>query len=580
VLRCPPGETRTYRFSVETVQTARLLEAEQRGRLALSGLVELRCHGTGPKGTPVGVRFGELDAPVLEVAGQSALSPATARALIGPEAVATLDSEGGFVAWQAPTEAPPLFGHLARGVLAELVIRRDAEPDASTWSTTMPGPLGLTEVDYTRLPDAPDGAVRLERRPTGFVRLDALPPGVDAARTVLALDGEAVAELTEGRIRALTSELRVQVTAPDDRPLLSVASSARFDLLNVGRFDPSAARAGLAALPAALPADVPAEDPALERRLLEARIDGLTFDQLGDDLLEFANGGAVPDHNRWLWRATGLLIAEPARCADLVALFGDPHLTREARGLVLDLLTHAGHAEAQVALRTALDGEVARSVPEAAALYQRVALLEVPTAETLAWALERHTDADPALTGATAVSLGALTGQRARQGDAEGAAAGNAALLRSLATARDPVAREHLVLALGNAGLPENQPRLDRLAADPDPGVRAAVATALRKTPTPEARATLLGLLGDPDAEVQRTAGKVLGTQVLDAEVLGVLAARIAGGEIGDAAWPGLLTALARRPEEPATRTVFAAMLRRPGVDPLLAERIRGLLGT
>jgi hypothetical protein len=579
-LRCPVGESRTYRFEMETTQSARLLEAEQRGHLTLAGLVELRCHGEGPQGTAVGVRFGEFETARLEVAGQAALTPAATRALIGPEAVATLDAQGRFAGWQAPAEAPALFGHLSRGVFMELAVSLDADPGALTWSATAPTALGLVAVDYTRLPEAGDGAARVERRPSGFERLDALPPGAATDRIKVDVDGEARAEIAAGRVRTLAGTTSVQAFAADGRTLLDVTTRADFTLTAVGRFDPAGARAALAALSPALPADLPAADPALERRLLEARVDGLTFDGLTDDLLEFANGGAMPDHNRWLWRATGLLIAEPARCRELVPLFEDPHLTQEARALLLDLLANAGHADAQAALRAALDGETARTVPEAAALYQRVALLEAPDAETLAWALERHVEAPEALAGATAVSLGAVTGLRARQGDADGAAAANGALLRTVAAAREPAAREVAVLALGNAGLPQNQVHLERLAADPDPGVRAAVATALRKTATPEARATLLGLLGDAEATVQRAAGKVLGTQTLDDETMTVLAARIAGGEIGDAAWPGLLTALAQRPDEPAARIVYAAMLRRPGLDPLLAERIRGLLGS
>lgn len=585
-LRCPAGESRTYRFEMDTTQSARLLEAEQRGHLALAGLVELRCHAEGPQGTVVGVRFGELDTARLDVAGQAALTPAATRALIGPEAVATLDAQGRFTGWQAPADAPPLFGHLSRGVLAELVVSLDAEPGALTWTTTAPTALGLVAMAYTRLPDARDGAAQVERRPTGFERLDALPPGASADRAGRAdrievdVEGEARAEISAGRVRTLAGTTSVQAFAADGRTLLDVTTRADFTLTAVGQFDPVGARAALATLAPALPADLPAADPALERRLLEARVDGLTFDGLTDDLLEFANGGAMPDHNRWLWRATGLLIAEPARCRALVPLFEDPHLTQDARALLLDLLANAGHADAQAALRAALDGETARTVPEAAALYQRVALLEAPDAETLTWALERHAEAPEALAGATAVSLGAVTGLRARQGDADGAAVGNAALLRTVAAAGDPAAREVAVLALGNAGLPQNQVHLERLAADPDAGVRAAVATALRKTATPEARATLLGLLGDAEPTVQRAAGKVLGTQTLDDETLTVLAARIAGGEIGDAAWPGLLTALAQRPDEPAARIVYAAMLRRPGLDPLLAERIRGLLGS
>jgi hypothetical protein len=66
--------------------------------------------------------------------------------------------------------------------------------------------------------------------------------------------------------------------------------------------------------------------------------------------------------------------------------------------------------------------------------------------------------------------------------------------------------------------------------------------------------------------------------QTLDADSLAVIAAGVATGQIGPAAWPGLLTALSALPGDAGARAVMAAMLRTPGLDPVLAERIRGLM--
>ncbi len=183
-----------------------------------------------------------------------------------------------------------------------------------------------------------------------------------------------------------------------------------------------------------------------------------------------------------------------------------------------------------------------------------------------------------ALGEAALVTVGALVGQRALQGDTEGAADANSRLLSRLESAKTPRARELAVLALGNAGLPQNLPRLAALARDPEPDVRSAVATALRKTPTDEARGTLIGLLTDADDEVQRAAGRGVARQTLDADALAVIAAGVATGEIRPAAWPGLLTALSAMPGDAGARAVLGAMLRVPGLDPMLAERIRGLI--
>lgn len=572
---CTPGEVRTYALSLQTDQTAQMMDAAQTGHLDLAATIELRCHAA----QVVGLRFTDLQRHELTMLGQAVLTDAEAAraALVGPEAVATLSPQGALESLQPPEGVDPLFRHLARAVLAEIqvVTDRDAEPDAATWRVEETTPQGRATVDYTRLPAAGDGFVTLEKVRADYVRLDALPMGTVADR--VETGGALVARLRDGRVESLAGDDTVSATAADGRTVLDARTHLSLTLTDVGRFDPRADADAIAAR-ASVPADGPDESPALERRLLEARVDGLTMETLVDTVLEFGDGGTLPDHNRWLWRATGLLTLHPERCAELVTMFGDPNLTPAARGLLADLLANAGHPQAQAALRRMLDDDAARRDAAGPALLQRAALLENPTAETLDWALGRMEQDEGALGEAALVTVGALAGQRALQGDTEGAADANTRLLGRLESARTPRARELAVLALGNAGLSQNLPRLAALARDPEPDVRCAVATALRKTPTDEARGTLLGLLTDSDDEVQRAAGRGMARQSLDADALAVIAAGVATGEIRPAAWPGLLTALSALPGDAGARAVLAAMLRAPGLDPLLAERIRGLM--
>jgi hypothetical protein len=573
---CTPGEVRTYALSLQTDQTAQMMDAAQTGHLDLAATLELRCHAA----QVVGLRFTELQRHDLTMLGQAVLTDAEAAraALVGPEAVATVSPQGALESLQPPEGGDPLFRHLSRAVLAEIqvVTEREAEPDATTWRVEETTPLGRVTVDYTRLPAAAgDDFVTLEKVRADYVRLDALPMGTVADH--VETGGALVVRLRDGRVESLVGEDTVSATATDGRTVLDARTHVSLTLTDVGRFDPRADADALAAR-ARVPAEGPDESPALERRLLEARVDGLTMEALVDTVLEFGDGGTMPDHNRWLWRATGLLTLHPERCAELVTMFGDPNLTPAARGLLADLLANAGHPQAQAALRRMLDQDAARSDAAGPALLQRAALLENPTAETLDWALSRMEQDEGALGEAALVTAGAVAGQRALQGDTEGAAEANTRLLGRLERAKTPRARELAVLALGNAGLPQNLPRLAALARDPEPDVRSAVATALRKTSTDEARGTLLGLLTDSDDEVQRAAGRGMARQSLDADSLAVIAAGVATGEIRPAAWPGLLTALSALPGDAGARAVLAAMLRAPGLDPLLAERIRGLM--
>lgn len=284
------------------------------------------------------------------------------------------------------------------------------------------------------------------------------------------------------------------------------------------------------------------------------------------------------DHNRWLWRATGLLTLRPELCDQFDALFQDPYLNHTVRAMILDLLTNVGHAQAQAALRRLLATDAARQGPGAAALYQRLALLDAPDAATLDLAESRFdTDEGPSR-GPAAVVLGAVAGQRHRSGDLEGARRANEKLVSALRAAGEPGERAALVLGLGNAGLEENVATLRALAEDEDSGVRGAVATALRKTATPEAEALLLDLLTDADPQVQLDASESLARQSVSDLTLRAVEARAASGAIALDAVPGVVTFLSAHLESEPGRAALRALLARDGLDPVMQQRIRGLL--
>ncbi len=353
---CPPGEVRTYALTLQTEQTAQMLDAPQTGRLDLAATVELRCH----EAQVVGLRFTDLQRHALTMLGQAVLTDAEAAraALVGPEALATLSPLGALESLQPPEGVDPLFRHLARAVLAEIQVVTDADPEAATWRVEEVTPLGRATVDYTRLPGL---AGQRPRRPGEGPRRVRAPgcPAPGHGRGPRGDRRRAVARLRDGRLDSLLGDETLSALAADGRAVLEARTQLSLKLVDVGRFDPRADAATLAARPR-VSADGPDASPALERRLLEARVDGLTMESLVDTVLEFGDGGTMPDHNRWLWRATGLLTLHPERCAELVAMFGDPNLTPAARGLLADLLANAGHPQAQAALRRMLDDDAAR----------------------------------------------------------------------------------------------------------------------------------------------------------------------------------------------------------------------------
>src|SRR4051812_1113983 len=105
------------------------------------------------------------------------------------------------------------------------------------------------------------------------------------------------------------------------------------------------------------------------------------------DVKRFANGGVMPEHTRWLWRATGVLLQDPEAAKAMLEAFQDKSLNDSARELILDCLASAGNASSQAALRGALDSPVTRKSAEAPMWIQRVSFVDAPeraTAEQIA----------------------------------------------------------------------------------------------------------------------------------------------------------------------------------------------------
>ncbi|MEZ4463990.1 MAG: HEAT repeat domain-containing protein [bacterium] len=500
----------------------------------------------------VALGFGDVERASLVVGGQDALGDGGWRGL---EATLDVAPSGAIQGVQFPAGAPAPFRTLVQLVLTETQVRLG---EGSSWTVPETTQHGVARSVYTQA----EGG--LSRARAAYDRLQAAP---DAEAEV---DGRAIITLEDGHVRRLAAEETLRARAAG-RVAIEARTETRFELVAVAADDRPAPR-GLVA--ARLGEGAEAADH--DARLLADRIDGLTADALEAMLRGAAQSGHLPDHNRSLWRAVGLLRSDDALCATLAGLAAAPDASSAGRALVLDLLTSAGTPAAQAALRDALGAESVQQDPKFPLLFQRLSLITLPDAQTLAY-LEAHYDAPGGETlGAAAFALGAAAGRTARAGDAQGRALADR-LLADLQAAETADQQAVRLIALGNAGLPDHQDALLPFTRAEDPEVRRAAAASLRKLDTPAARGALLDLAGDTDPRVQRRALESLGRQGARPEDLAPLA-RIAG-TTAEPALDLLVDLVAPHAHAPAGRAVLDAVLARKLHDARIKTRIRALLG-
>jgi hypothetical protein len=234
-------------------------------------------------------------------------------------------------------------------------------------------------------------------------------------------------------------------------------------------------------------------------RALEERVRGMTWESMRDDLLRYGAGGKMPEHNRWLWRAAGLLRLDPAMAEKLEALFFDDGLEGPTKALVLDLLAQVGHPEAQAALRRILSDPRAQARADFGQLIQRAGFVREPeaaTVQTVQGVFE--SPPTPEASRASAATLGALAA-------ASGAEAPVDALLDAAAQASG-LDREAALVGLGNSRNPKAREVIAKGLSAPEESTRAAAARALRHFTDDESRSQLVALLGDSSAAVAQGA--------------------------------------------------------------------------
>lgn len=561
-LRWPGDTVWRYRLELKGHKRIEAGPATLEGALDLAAHVELRSYGRTDGNTRLGLRFVEVERHGLTMLGEDVMPDRAAADAVfaGREALLEVAPDGAVLGLRFAGDAPTLFQHLSRLVAGEIqLVVRAGE---TTWEAPENTQHGQALTDY-EVVGADAESVELGRHRFDYARLDGAPgdiaPAVDARYTArVARAGHVLRLKGTERIRAGEA--------------LRIEGALDFELLAMGPApadgrDPVAAlgpRTGLDRWPVSAEA----------RHMMRVRRAGdMTLDRITDDLRAFGPGGQMPEHSRWAWQATGRLLLDPSAATALGRLAtDDPRLGHKGRALVLDLLASVGHPEAQAALRGVLEAH--REDPRYAALLTRAGFVERPEPETVQAVAEAWRAAGGVERQSAATVLGAAAGHLYRSGDPD-RALGHVRQLEGALRGAEGDDRRALVLALGNAGVPESIETVAAFAADDDPGVRRAAATALRKTPGALAEQALTGLMADADPRVARAAVKSLTRHPLSAGHLNTLAAAVNDGALSPATHGPLVELLVAHAElDVEARRALAAAIAGRTADGRLRARL------
>jgi hypothetical protein len=513
----------------------------------------------------VRVSFDAVDRANSVINGADVIDDAARAALVDDHAVAVVSvgADGVVVALDVDVDAHPLFVRLLQLVHSHSQMRltpgRWQERDLH----------GVTDVDIAVVA-AVDGA-QVTRTPVA-VTLDT--PSRSGTRH--AVSGGRRASVREGHIVELQGHERRSAVSEQNAPLVLVDATIAMTLLT--STSTPASRPLPAQTRTASTTSLQRDDARAEESQLNDRIGALTASTLLSTLDAALPGGAAPDHNAFLWSATGLLQREPALAAEVAARFARA-ADEPGRALVLDLLVGAETPVAQAALVELLSSPAAEADAARDLYRQRLSLVRAPTAATLAAVAGHLDDADRFWRWPARMAQGALAGTFAGAGQEAEATALVAPLLTRLAQSEGDE-RVLLLKALGNAGPAAGADApLIAAAADPDPKVRHAAAAGLRQQHAAEARAALLTLAVDPAAAVSRRALESLARHPYGDDIARHLDTALIDGRLPPSALQPLVSLVAKHVDTSGeTRALLEHILDVDVADRDVKGRVRQIL--
>jgi hypothetical protein len=575
-----PGRVLTHRVTLEQRTEVSPFSKHgdaMRGDTVLD--VELRLAGVAQdaEGVLASLEIARVHEAEIVVQDQPLLDSVARGALVGPRATVRVLPSGRVTGLQVPAGAPPMFVRVLQLVLAETQLAR---ADGVAWSAEERTASWQVNARYARQDvDADAGREALVTR-TAALKTVAFPGALEPTNDAR-FDSARSARITAGVLRSLTGEEGLVVRDARGKTLVDQRTNVDVTLVSdVQSAAPSAPL--LAEMVSVDPHVIARDDDAARTQALSARIEGLSREELLSTLTAALPTGSVPDHDRFLWRASGLLQREPALVASLAPLFDDARGSHESRALILDLLVGARHGTAQALLCQLLDSPLVEQDARSGLLRQRLSFVRHPTAETLAFVREKASGADPraaSFRDPARMSLGSMAGALARTDRSEEAVS-TAQLLVSLhdAAASDEDKRV-IVRALGNAGIDGFDGPILAAARAPERDARASAASALRKMRSERSRDTLLSLAADSEALVSRRALDAIDERPFEPAVSASVLAALRTRRIPDAAYQAVVSLLGRHARTDAdARAALELILTQDVNDKQIKGRVRQIL--
>jgi hypothetical protein len=315
---------------------------------------------------------------------------------------------------------------------------------------------------------------------------------------------------SRGHLEAFEGEDFLQVSQNRNELLYKLERSVAVKLLRTESFTLRPQQlSGLLALRSRRLEDIEVSEQAQRKALLQ-RAMGMDVARVVMDLSTYGDGAQMPDHARWVWRATGALKLDPSGCAELAKLAKDPSRSSDGRRFMTELLVSVGSPEAQAALREILTAETAQQDPKYYDTLQRLSLLERPEPETAALVRDLLKAETFEVRMGGAFTAGSLAQTLSALGEETQASQLNNELQALLQNARTIDDQAGYISALGNAGRAENVPLIAKSVGSESAEVRRSAANALRHTQTPEAEEAVLSLASDEQERVQSAALETL----------------------------------------------------------------------
>lgn len=582
-----PGLRYRYALNYHNTTESSFGDTSLGGAVDINADLVFRCLEKNDDGFLLGVRFGGFEHTRFEVLGERIVDGPVAaeKQLGGSEAVASVNLRGVVESISFATESSPLLRNTLQGLLGDL--QMVVEPNASEWNEVEVNQNGTLRAGYVASAGAAGGR-RIQKAINGY---DALTASAGATKNAdIDASGSTEGNLDpQGHWARISGKEQIAVRAWDGKAVYRRETVIRATLLDVGAFknEPLVSawnhsgridRRGLGEL---------VVSPSAHQRELEQRAAGMTTVQVVSDLKAFANGGRMPWHSRWIWRATGALKLDPAGCKELVDVFFDPVMSRKGKTGVLELLAAVGHEQAQIALGEILSDDGVRADSMYPDLIQRAGLLKNPnraTCDLVAAAvsgqapqegLARHSQL------AAAHTLGTVTRRLSERGEEQLAREYHGRLVGLLNGSANDEDRIAYLTSLGNAKQEATAPVAEEYLDDENPRVRRAAVGALRGLPSERAAALIGEMVADGDPAVQRTA--------LEASAegsrtdLGRIEQLVSDGGIHSNNFGAVLRLAAQIKDQQGSVTeqgrALLAALARQDVGPRLRHRLRALLG-